>query len=204
MQSYGTIFQGLIYNVLQQPRAESDKGIVLCFTSAQSGEGVTHVVRALSNELGTQAPERVARVDLAYLQTRALPSPTSTAMILSPRADGTIEEEEEPEFASGSPDLSVNWHGSRQIRQDSIDKLRSHFDYVLIDCPSLRISGDVLGIASLVDGVFLVVEANRTQAHQVLHAERQIQAAGGVIYGHILNKRKYFVPQWIYRRLAAN
>jgi Mrp family chromosome partitioning ATPase len=202
MHSYGTVFQGLIYNVLQESRAESDKGIVLCFTSAQPGEGVTHVVRALSNELGMQAPERVARVDLAYLQTRALPPSRSTALVLN-HEDGTIEEQE-PAFGVTSSDLSVNWHGSRQLRQDSIDNLRSNFDYVLIDCPSLKISGDVLGIASLVNGVFLVVEANRTQAYQVIHAERQIQAAGGIIYGHILNKRKYFIPRWIYRRLSTN
>lgn len=200
MNSYGTVFQGLIYNVLQRSRSESDKGLVLCFTSARRGEGVTHVVRAISNELGIQAPERVARVDLAYLQTSTPPS--SAAKVLSPKTNATVEEE--PAFGKIGSDLSFNWHGSMKFRQESIDKLRSHFDYVLIDCPSLRLSGDVLGIASLVDGVFLVVEANRTLGHQVLHAERQIQAAGGMIYGHILNKRKYFVPRWIYRRLSAN
>jgi Mrp family chromosome partitioning ATPase len=203
MTSYGTVFQSLIYSILQQPRAESDKGIALCFTSAQSGEGVTHVVRALSNELGSQAPERVARVDLAYLQTRALPLSKTTAMVLSPKDDGTMENEGVVSETPGS-DLSPNWHGSRKFRQESIDKLRSHFDYVLIDCPSLKVSGDALGIAPLVDGVFLVVEANRTQAHQVLHAERQIHGAGGAIYGHILNKRKYFIPRWIYRWVSAN
>src|SRR5262249_51925839 len=145
MTSYGTVFQSLIYGILQQPRAESDKGIALCFTSSQSGEGVTHVVRALSNELGSQAPERVARVDLAYLQTRALPPHKSTAMVLSPRGDGTMESEEEVVSESPGSDLSPNWHGSRQFRQETIDKLRSHFDYVLIDCPSLKISGDALG-----------------------------------------------------------
>jgi hypothetical protein len=200
MNSYGTVFQGLIYNVLQRSRSESDKGLVLCFTSARSGEGVTHVVRAISNELGVQAPERVARVDLAYLQNSTPPS--SASMVLDPKADATVEEE--PAFGKIGSDLSFNWHGSRKFRQESIDKLRSRFDYVLVDCPSLRVSGDVLGIASLVDGVLLVVEANRTLGHQVLHAERQIQDAGGVIYGHILNKRRYFVPRWIYRRLSAN
>ncbi|MGC1299481.1 MAG: hypothetical protein WA869_31020 [Alloacidobacterium sp.] len=200
MNSYSTVFQGLIYNVLQRSRSESDKGLVLCFTSARSGEGVTHVVRAISNELGVQAPERVARVDLAYLQNSTPPS--SASMVLDPKADATVEEE--PAFGKIGSDLSFNWHGSRKFRQESIDKLRSRFDYVLVDCPSLRVSGDVLGIASLVDGVLLVVEANRTLGHQVLHAERQIQDAGGVICGHILNKRRYFVPRWIYRRLSAN
>jgi Mrp family chromosome partitioning ATPase len=101
-------------------------------------------------------------------------------------------------------DLPAIWHGSRQHRRDRINELRMQFDYVLIDCPSLRTNGDVLGIAPLVDGVLLVVEANRTRADQVLYAERQIQTAGGVFRGHILNKRKYFVPQWLYQRLSQN
>jgi Mrp family chromosome partitioning ATPase len=200
MNPHASVFQGLIYNVLQQPRADADDGMVLCFTSAQPGEGVTHVVRALANELGIQAPERVARVDLAYLQTGALPAPGSTAMTLRPIQDDGFDAQADPAPTSKS-ELQVNWHGSRQYRRNRINELRSQFDYVLIDCPSLRTSGDVLGVASLVDGVLLVVEANRTQTNQILHAERQIETAGGIIRGHILNKRKYFVPQWLYRRL---
>jgi hypothetical protein len=202
MNSHASVFQGLIYNVLQQPRADADRGIVLGFTSAQPGEGVTHVVRALANELGAHAPERVARVDLAYLQTGALPFSGSTALTVKSVQDDRLETQEGA-FNVSKSGLQLNWHGSREHRRDRISGLRSHFDYVLIDCPSLRTSGDVLGIAPLVDGVLLVVEANRTQTNQVLHAERQIEAAGGLIRGHILNKRKYFVPNWLYRRLSG-
>jgi hypothetical protein len=203
MKPHDSIFRALIYNLLQQPRADADKGIVLCFTSAQPGEGVTHVVRALANELGTQAPERVARVDLAYLQTGTLPFSGSMALTVRPMQDDWLEMREDA-FNRSTSDLQLmNWHGNRQHRRDCISGLRSHFDYVLIDCPSLKMSADVLGIAPLVDGMLLVVEANRTQPHQILHAERQIEAAGGLIRGHILNKRKYFVPNWLYRRILA-
>jgi Mrp family chromosome partitioning ATPase len=202
MNTYDSVFKGLIYNLLQQPRADADKGMVLCFTSAQPGEGVTHVVRALANELGTQAPERVARVDLAYLQTSALLFSGSTALSITPMQDDSREMREDA-FDTSKSNLQLNWHGNRQHRRDRISGLRSHFDYVLIDCPSLRTSADVLGIAPLVDGVLLVVEANRTQPRQILHTERQIEAAGGLIRGHILNKRKYFVPNWLYRRLSG-
>jgi hypothetical protein len=196
------VFQGLIYNLLQQPRADADSGIVLSFTSAQPGEGVTHVVRALANELGEQAPERVARVDLAYLQTGSLPLPGSRALTVRFMQDERLETRDDG-LNSDTSELQLYWHGNRQHRYNCISLLRSQFAYVLIDCPSLRTSADVLGIAPLVDGIVLVVEANRTQPHQILHAERQIETAGGVIRGHILNKRKYFVPNWLYRRFLA-
>lgn len=210
MSAPASVFQGLIYNLFQQPRVDADRGLVLCFTSAQPGEGVTHVVRALANEVGAQSPERVARVDLGYLQTHALPPPdiAPRMMMAAPKNEGAPEAKsdvKDEQIASPvKSDLPGKWHGSRQYRRDYIEELRKHFDYVLIDCPSLGASGDVFSVAPLVDGVLLVVEANRTKASQVLHAERKIQAAGGVFRGHILNKRKYFVPQWLYKRLSAN
>ena len=202
MTFHSSVFQGFIYNLLQQPRADADNGMVLCFTSARPGEGVTHAVRALANELGAQVPERVARVDLAYLQTGSLPLPGPSALAVRPMQADRREMSEQA-FDASTSGLQLNWHGNRQHRRDCINQLRSKFDYVLIDCPSLRTSADVLGVAPLVDGVLLVVEANRTRPHQVLHAERQIEASGGRLLGHILNKRKYFVPDWIYRRLVA-
>jgi cellulose biosynthesis protein BcsQ len=146
----------------------------------------------------------VARVDLAYLQTGSLPLPgSSRALTVRPKQDERFETRDDIPNSTAS-ELQLYWHGNRQHRDDCISVLRSQFDYVLIDCPSLRTSADVLGIAPLVDGVVLVVEANRTQPRQILHAERQIETAGGVIRGHILNKRKYFVPDWIYQRLLAS
>lgn len=203
MNAQGSVFQGLIYNLLQQPRSDGERGLVLCFTSAQPGEGVTYVVRALANDVGSHSPGRVARVDLAYLQNRALPPGDSPRSMLSTSSQIARDNKEE-EIDRAKPNLPAIWHGSRQYRRDRINELRLQFDYVLIDCPSLRTNGDVLGIAPLVDGVLLVVEANRTRADQILYAERQIQASGGIFRGHILNKRKYFIPQWLYQRLSQN
>jgi hypothetical protein len=162
-------------------------------------------VQALANEVAVLCPERVARVDLGYLQTRA-PSPTPDApiMIVGNTTETASWPKEEVAGPAARTDLSDYWHGSRQYRRQRIDELRSHFDYTLIDCPPLQTNLDVLGVAPVVDGVILVVEANRTRSDQVLRAEHQIQAAGGVVRGHILNKQKQFVPQWLQRRLSIN
>jgi protein-tyrosine kinase len=204
MSTEAFIFQGLIYALFQQPRSDAQRSLVLCFTSVQSGEGVTHVVQALASEVGKLCPERVARVDLGYLQTHA-PSPTaeSPMMIVGGRAENASQPKEDAVRPTRA-DFSDYWHGSPQYRRERIDELRSHFDYTLIDCPPLRTNLDVLGVAPVVDGVILVVEANRTRSDQILQAERQIQAAGGVFRGHILNKQKQFVPRWLQRRLSIN
>jgi succinoglycan biosynthesis transport protein ExoP len=99
------------------------------------------------------------------------------------------------------PVRAGRWNGSWQYRRDCIDLLRNEFDYALIDCSSLRESGDLLSVAPFVDGVILVVEANRTRRDQIQRAERAVEAAQGKLLGHVLNKRTYAIPGWIYRRL---
>jgi hypothetical protein len=142
MNLHSSVFQGLIYNLLQQPRGDAENGMVLCFTSAQPGEGVTHAVRALANELGAQAPDRVARVDLAYLKTGSLRLSGSPALAVRPTHADRNEIREET-YDKPTSDLQLTWQGNMQHRRDSINLMRSHFDYVLIDCPKLRTSADV-------------------------------------------------------------
>jgi hypothetical protein len=91
---------------------------------------------------------------------------------------------------------SGTWRGSRTYRSSYLNQLRARFSYVLIDCPSLKETTDVLGLTTLVDGVLLVIEANRTTKSQIAHLERTIEHGGGKILGHLLNKRTYPIPEW--------
>jgi Mrp family chromosome partitioning ATPase len=99
------------------------------------------------------------------------------------------------------PEKPGRWDGSWQYRRDCINLLRTEFDYALIDCSSLKKSSDLLSVAPFVDGVILVIEANRTRREQIQHAERTIEKARGKLLGHVLNKRTYTIPAWFYRRL---
>ena len=70
------------------------------------------------------------------------------------------------------------------------------FQYVLFDCPDLQSSADTLGIAPLIDGLLLVVEANRTTMAEINQAEIQIESSGGKLLGSILNKQQSILPKW--------
>jgi hypothetical protein len=96
-----------------------------------------------------------------------------------------------------------NWQSLHTSLASYFDQLRHEYRYVLIDCPSLKDSQDAVMLAPLVDGVVLVVEANRTQKNQLLYAERMIEAARGRLLGHVLNRRSYVVPDWLHRKLEA-
>src|SRR5262249_31343917 len=84
---------------------------------------------------------------------------------------------------------------------NSVDALRVSFDNILIDCRSLKVSAEAALLGSSVDGVAVVVEAGQTRREENLNAQRTIETAGGKFLGFILNKRRYPVPEWLYRRL---
>ena len=84
---------------------------------------------------------------------------------------------------------------------DSVDALRVSFDNILIDCRALGTSAEVAVLASNVDGIVIVVEAGQSRRDEILNAQRTIENAGGNFLGFVLNKRRYPVPEWLYRRL---
>ena len=49
--------------------------------------------------------------------------------------------------------------------------------------------------------IVVVVAANETHKTQIANVERQIQMVNGKILGYLLNKRKYMVPDWLYKRI---
>ncbi|MFH1148416.1 MAG: CpsD/CapB family tyrosine-protein kinase [Pseudomonadota bacterium] len=79
--------------------------------------------------------------------------------------------------------------------------LRTRFDLVLIDSPPITASSDGLAIAYKADGVVLVVEADRTRWTVAKSATDQIVKHSGNVLGIIFNKRRYHIPDFIYKRL---
>lgn len=82
-----------------------------------------------------------------------------------------------------------------------LTKLRQRFDLILIDSPPATTSTDGLTISSKVDGVVLVVEAEKTRWPVAEIARDKIKRSGGSILGIVLNKRRFHIPDFIYKRL---
>jgi capsular exopolysaccharide synthesis family protein len=82
-----------------------------------------------------------------------------------------------------------------------LQKASDKFDYTIIDSAPISRFADSLAICSRVDGVLLVIEAGKTRPQVALRAKMELEEAGAKLLGVILNKRKYYIPEWIYRRL---
>lgn len=79
--------------------------------------------------------------------------------------------------------------------------MRTEFDYVVLDGPPLPSFSESKVICNKVDGVVMVIESGKIRKQVALRAKKDIEQAGGTVLGVVLNKRKYHIPKWIYRRL---
>lgn len=80
--------------------------------------------------------------------------------------------------------------------------LRKDYGVVLIDAGSMERDGSVIGAARLVDGIVMVVEADRTRKQEIKRAIDTITAAQGQVVGAVLNKHRRILPLWLERLLG--
>jgi Mrp family chromosome partitioning ATPase len=82
-----------------------------------------------------------------------------------------------------------------------LNELRSEFDYVLIDCPSMSLSEEAISLGSVADGVVLVLKANSTRKERARGAVKDLQSAQVRVLGAILNQRTFPIPEKLYNKL---
>jgi protein-tyrosine kinase len=81
------------------------------------------------------------------------------------------------------------------------EPLKERFDLIIVDSPPVMLFPDGPAIVSKVDGVILVVEAEKTKWQIALNVKEKIIKSGGTIIGTVFNKRKYYIPEFIYKYL---
>ena len=179
---------------------------VVAFTAATSGEGVSYVVNLIANELAHQTNKRVLRIDGGALRELHLADAnyiaryceeTEIENLLTISANKLATQTVTARGGSRANDFDSN----PEYRLACIKALRWNFDYVLIDCESLAVSADATTLASLADGVSVVVKAGQTRRAQIKRSQQMIETGDGKFLGFILNQRRYPVPNWIYQRL---
>lgn len=161
----------------------------VAFTSALPDESVSYVVQAFAKSLATKTRKRVVIVnagafhdlhqaDTSQVLRECAPTGIDNLLILSAAEPA----ERRP---SERPPRIIGWHSTPQIRQAYLKTLCENFDYVIIDCPALSASSDVRALAPIVDGVAVVVEANRKRRRKGPTSQTVIENLGGKFLGYI-------------------
>lgn len=188
-------------------------GSALAFTSASHGDGAGKVAELFAAELARHTARRTLVIDSKRLQNLGIedylqmpwnchPTNVENLWVLPGQQSKRRHSRDDHEAPKRSFLMRIPQDGEViDTGLGAVDALRVSFDNILIDCGSLKDSTDAAMLGASVDGVVIVVNAGESRRDEILNSQRMIETAGGKFLGFVLNKRRYPVPEWLYKRL---
>jgi Mrp family chromosome partitioning ATPase len=194
--------------VMLLPNRESR---IVQFQGTQQGEGTSTLVRELACLAAIKLKKKVLLLDMNqmtpnqcsffHVQSELPPLAVSHQARLTRKDFARIDKSslyvtQLP--ACGIPASII--YEMPQIDQ-MLDGLKEEFELILIDSPAAISCSEYLLLSPKVDGVVLVVQAEKTRWQTVDKVKERILAQDGNILGVVLNKRRYPIPDFIYKRI---
>jgi len=189
-----------------------EKGsLILAIYASQAGEGASVAARELAVSVCRSPTNSVLLIDgntgpsgqcqhfgitaSETLWAAARGAPIRTVRLTVPRG-GAFDLAALPiDSASDPNEIDL------RLLPSLFNRLRNVFNIVIIDCPPVMTGASYVSASGLADSCLLVVESGRTRIPVVKRAMEEIEAAGGKLQGVVLNRRKHYIPSWIYRHL---
>jgi Mrp family chromosome partitioning ATPase len=183
---------------LEAGRQRGGRARVIAIGGCKAGDGATFVLRELARRLAERSRRGVLKADCADLVLASHLKPGELLAQCSFTRDAGLW------LLSSADRDSASYFSERPGDPDVVSAmavLSARFDFVLLDCGAMNVSGGIWQVAAVVDDVFLVVAAGETKREQVTYAQRIIAQSGAHLSGCILNKRTYPLPNVIHRLL---
>ncbi len=182
---------------------------VIQFIGAREGEGTTTIVREFARVAAKKLGKSVFLLDAGQHGTgrqiflHITPESGWEAITAKGEAAGKSDYRggTDLEVCTAASHLSVPVNFYSPAIKDVWISLKKEYDLILIDSPPVSVSPDGLEICRRVDGVVLVMEAEKTRWQLAENLKEKILNNGGNILGLVFNKRRYYIPESIYRRL---
>jgi capsular exopolysaccharide synthesis family protein len=85
--------------------------------------------------------------------------------------------------------------------REQLDGWSREYNYVILDSAPFGVYADPSILARAATGAVLVVEASRTVREVAAETVEELRRVGIRVVGAVLNRRRFYVPDWIYRRV---
>ncbi|MDY0042378.1 MAG: GNVR domain-containing protein, partial [Desulforhabdus sp.] len=184
---------------------------VIAITSCRQGEGVSTVAAQLSITLARRNTGRILLVDANFghptlSQIFGMETNSGLADILVGGNGNTAPNR--PSFCdgldilcSGHKDCDLSSPKASQAFTNLLHLWKREYNFVVIDSPPFDQQGAAIITGDLADSVLLVIEAEGVRWEVAQRALKRLKKAKSNVIGAILNKRRYYIPDWLYRRL---
>ena len=193
-------------------QAQSERGkAVFGFLGPAGGEGASSIVLEVMRLLTRRGIESRCLVVDANWQSptlsTALNASTNNGLLSLMTGKSSLEEAVLQDVFPGVDLVSTGLHKdfsgveiSNGLFQTELFRARKKYDIIMFDLVPLR-HPESLPILRLLDGVFLVLEADKTKHSTGLQSITRLNTLGVNVEGIVLNKRSRRIPQFIYSRL---
>ncbi len=198
-----------LYQNLESRLPDLEKRVIQ-FISAREGEGTSTIVREFARVAAKKLGKSVFVLSAGHHNPRPCifmhitpecgwEEVTRNGCVLGRFAEcGEIDLEmcAAPTNSSITP---LNFYSSQIL--DYWYSLKKRYDLIIVDSAPASGSPDGVEISRRVDGVVLVVEAEKTRWQVVENLKEKIATGGGNVLGMVFNKRRFYIPDAVYRRL---
>lgn len=191
-------------------RTDETGASTIAVTSLERGEGVTTVATNLAAILAEETKGDVLLIDgnaegkgveKAFRQrdpigVTALPhdSDANAWPVMSAMENLDVLSVRKTRSEEGSKPFFTGLNGS-------LAQAKGRYRYTIIDSPPLGEMYHSMEFFRKVDGVVLVIEAERVRTPVIERAVDTLQDCGANVLGAVLNKRRFPIPRFLYKRL---
>jgi capsular exopolysaccharide synthesis family protein len=102
---------------------------------------------------------------------------------------------------SGAPDPAPQGFFQLSEFQTLLSQWSTEYGYVILDSAPFGTVAEPLNLAQTAAGVLMVVQAARTSREVASGVIDKLRASGVLVLGAVLNRRQFYIPDWIYRRV---
>jgi len=183
----------------------------LIFTSAVSNEGTTTLGVSYAKLLALKGEGRVLVCEMnarnpvfrkifAVGDGAGLADYFAGSKNLASITHNTSEMNLDMVHAGGADPAFIQIHLQRVFPR-LVEEAAATYDTVIFDAPAVVSSPETPPMCAYVDGVVVVVQAGKTKREVVQRSLDAIVRYEGNVLGIILNRKKYYIPGFLYKRI---
>ena len=201
---------GILKNAVDSILKRKDRRTIL-FTSAVGGEGTTTLGSNFARLLALQGDARVLFCEMNARKpafknmfdvssglgvTDFFSGQSNLASIIHPTRETNLDV-----IPVGGADPALIQIHLDQIFPELVRQVSGLYETVIFDAPAIMSSPETAPMAPHVDGVVLVILCGKTKREVVQRSMEAVHRSDGSILGIILNRKKYYIPDFLYKRI---
>jgi protein-tyrosine kinase len=192
-----------------RPLLDGRTGAVLHFVAAAAGEGTSTIAREFALLAATSGRRRTLLIDAVRhdLQTARFFNCDTSRGLIDGIWIGTEQADLQRVVSGTSLSVACLVGGRGNAPADAVtlsglyQQLRTQYDLIVVDCPAMESGEYSTLLPEETDGIFLVIRAEGTRPAVVTHAKALVEQSGGHFLGAVLNARRNYIPEVLYRLL---